>query len=85
MNAAKEELVNFQEMIKASKEKQKVATADCKRLEKEMADFKNNKDFKLNEIKADIASRKKELAKSTTMMKTRQKEVQTAELELGEW
>lgn len=47
-----------------------------------MDDFKNNKDSKLKEIKADIASKKKELSKKTTQVKLRQKEVQTAELEL---
>jgi structural maintenance of chromosome 2 len=70
--------------------------ADCKRLEKEMDDFKNNKDSKLKEIKvsclahesgqadhqADIVSKKKELGKQTTQVKTRQKEIQTIELEL---
>lgn len=47
-----------------------------------MDDFKNNKDSKLKEIKADIANKKKELGKKTTQVKLRQKEVQTAELEL---
>lgn len=76
-----------------------------------MADFKNNKDSKLNEIKvslnldphvmgdgdrspagsaqwrltgfqADIAKRKKEQGKRGIEVKSRQKEVQTAELEL---
>lgn len=62
-----------------------------------MDDFKNNKDSKLKEIKvsycslrrsapaqdqADIANKKKELGKQTTQVKTRQKEVQTVELEL---
>jgi structural maintenance of chromosome 2 len=71
--------------------------ADCKRLEKEMDDFKNNKDSKLKEIKVswvtrhcagkadlqtDIANKKKELGKQTTQVKTRQKEIQTIELEL---
>lgn len=35
-------------------------------------------------VQASIASKKKELQKRTTELKTRQKEVQTAELELGE-
>lgn len=35
----------------ASKEKEKQAKADIKRLEKEMDDFKNNKDSKLAELK----------------------------------
>jgi structural maintenance of chromosome 2 len=62
-----------------------------------MDDFKNNKDSKLKEIKVswvtrhcagkadlqtDIANKKKELGKQTTQVKTRQKEIQTIELEL---
>ncbi len=69
-------------MVALAKEKQKAASADVKRLEKEMDDFKNNQDSKLTEIKADIANKKKELGKRTTQVKVRQKEVQTAELEI---
>jgi structural maintenance of chromosome 2 len=38
----------------------------------------------MTDLKADIASKKKELGKQTTQVKTRQKEVQTVELELRE-
>lgn len=72
-------------MIDGAKEKQKAAAADVKRLEREMDDFKNNKDSKLKEIKADIAAKKKELGKKTAQVKTRQKEVQTAELEIQQF
>ncbi len=41
-------------MINLAKEKQKAASADCKRLEKEMDDFKTNKDSKLIEIKVGL-------------------------------
>ncbi len=51
LESAKTEMANLKEIINASKEKQKQATAECKALEKEMADFKNNKDSKLKEIK----------------------------------
>ncbi|ORY22381.1 RecF/RecN/SMC [Naematelia encephala] len=81
VEAARKSLAELKEVINQAKEKQKAAAAECKRLEKEMADFKNNKDSKLNEIKADIASKKKELGKKTLQVKSRQKEVQTAELE----
>ncbi|KAK8853473.1 hypothetical protein IAR55_004180 [Kwoniella newhampshirensis] len=82
VKTAKKTVAEFKEVVNQAKEKQKQASADCKRLEKEMADFKTNKDSKLNEIKADIASKKKEIGKKTTEVKTRQKEVQTAEIEL---
>lgn len=84
VESAKKALAEFKEIINVAKEKQKAASADCKRLEKEMDDFKNNKDSKLKEIKADIAEKKKELAKQTLQVKSRQKEVQTAELEIRE-
>ncbi|GHJ85021.1 hypothetical protein NliqN6_1423 [Naganishia liquefaciens] len=80
--AGKEELVKLRETIEESKAKQKQSVAECKRLEKEMADFKNNKDSKLKQIKADIADRKKAIAKQTGNIKSRQKEFQTAELEI---
>ncbi|ORX40472.1 P-loop containing nucleoside triphosphate hydrolase protein [Kockovaella imperatae] len=82
VEAAKARLAELKEVINQAKEKQKVATADVKRLEKEMEDFKNNKDSKLNEMKAEIAKKKKDLGTKTAQIKTRQKEVQTAELEL---
>lgn len=94
-------MAELKEVVAQSKEKQKEASAECKRLEKEMADFKNNKDSKLNEIKvchlsfsrrmelmnfpqADIVNKKKSLGKQTLQVKTNQKAVQTAELELRE-
>lgn len=98
MEEAKKRLAELKQVIDSAKEKQKAASAEVKRLDKEMADFKNNKDSKLKEIKvssavrpigveltarqADIASKKKELGKQTLQVKTRQKEVQTAELEI---
>jgi structural maintenance of chromosome 2 len=51
VEAARKTLAEAKEIINGAKEKQKIALADCKRLEKEMDDFKNNKDSKLKEIK----------------------------------
>lgn len=51
METAKASLAELKQIVDQSKEKQKVAQAEVRRLEKEMADFKNNKDSKLNEIK----------------------------------
>lgn len=51
VEAAKKLLAELKQIIEHAKEKQKAATAEAKRLEKEMADFKNNKDSKLIEIK----------------------------------
>jgi len=51
VETAKASLAELKQIVDQSKEKQKVAQAEVRRLEKEMADFKNNKDSKLNEIK----------------------------------
>lgn len=51
MEAAKQSLIELREVVNSAKDRQKAAQAEVKRLEKEMADFKNNKDSKLNEIK----------------------------------
>ncbi|KAL7424509.1 Structural maintenance of chromosomes protein 2 [Cryptotrichosporon argae] len=80
--AARATLAELKTVVEGAKDRQKAAQAECKRLEKEMADFKDNKDSKLKEIKADISIRKKELQKQATQVKLKQKEAQTAELEL---
>lgn len=51
VEACKKSIAELNEAITAAKERQKEATAECKRLEKEMNEFENNKDSKLNEIK----------------------------------
>jgi structural maintenance of chromosome 2 len=56
VEAARKTLAEAKEIINGAKEKQKTAMADCKRLEKEMDDFKNNKDSKLKEIKVSCST-----------------------------
>lgn len=85
VEAAKAQLAELKEVIVATKQKQKQAADECKRLEKEMADFNNNKDSKLKEIKADIAKRKKQIAKESGSVKERQRAIQTAELEIQQF
>lgn len=69
--------------IGESKDKQKAALAEAKRIEKEMQEFKTNRGSKLDQIKADIKNKKADVAQHTSQVKTLQREVQTAELELG--
>ena len=57
MEAARKTLVDLREIVNGAKDRQKAAQAEVKRLEKEMADFKNNKDSKLNEIKVGRCTR----------------------------
>ena len=39
--------------VQAAREKQKSAKEECKKLEKDMAEFKNNKEGKIDELKVD--------------------------------
>ncbi|KAK4052017.1 Structural maintenance of chromosomes protein 2 [Microbotryomycetes sp. JL221] len=78
----KANIAELTESITTSKAKQKEAQAECKRIEKEMEEFKNNRGSKLDQIKAEIKKKKAESNKLTVNVKTMQREVQTAELEL---
>ena len=79
----KEQIEALKATIIKCKEAQKDAETECKRLEKEMREFKDNRESKLDELKKDISKRKAALAKQTTEVKAMQKEVQTAEMEMG--
>ena len=72
----------LQTAIIAAKAAQKEAQMECKRLEKEMDEFKNNRESKLEQLRKDIAKKKKDLTTQTGAVKVMQREVQTVELEL---
>ncbi|KAI1786116.1 condensin complex subunit SMC2 [Ganoderma leucocontextum] len=77
----KKTIADLQAAIQVAQEKQKEAKAEIKKLEKDMADFKNNKEGKIDELKKEVAKQKAELQKHNVFVKTQQKEVQTASLE----
>ncbi|KAF8803977.1 condensin complex subunit SMC2 [Phlegmacium glaucopus] len=79
---AKATIEDLRLAVKAAKEKQKDAQDDCKKLERDMDEFKNNKDGKIEELKASISKQKSALQKHSVIVKTQQKELQTATLEL---
>lgn len=97
--------------VQTAKDEQKIAKEQCKKLEKDMDEFKNNKEGKIDELKvcstipnscslslllmrgtacpppnyiqAGILKKKAVLQKHAVVVKTQQKEAQTAALELG--
>jgi structural maintenance of chromosome 2 len=48
----KSEITRLKTVMTDAKVKQSSAQGECKRIEKEISDFKSNKDLKLKEIKA---------------------------------
>ncbi|EGG11185.1 uncharacterized protein MELLADRAFT_74124 [Melampsora larici-populina 98AG31] len=78
----KSTLAELNKTIVTCKEKQKASDAECKRLQKEMDDFKNNRDSKLKEIKADITRKKANVSKTASTVKAMQRDVQGIDAEL---
>ncbi|GAP82462.1 putative SMC N terminal domain-containing protein [Rosellinia necatrix] len=64
-----------------AKKRQAEASADVKRIEKDMKDFENNKDSKLVELQASLDTLRGALAKNSAAVKTLQKELQNAQLD----
>ncbi|KAF5375839.1 hypothetical protein D9615_008170 [Tricholomella constricta] len=79
----KQTIANLKLAVQAAKDKQKEAHEECQKLERDMAEFKNNKEGKTEELKADILKQKAALQRHAVIVKTQQKEVQTATLELA--
>ncbi|KAF8718620.1 hypothetical protein AX14_011697 [Amanita brunnescens Koide BX004] len=75
-------LSDLESAIQNAQEKQKAAKAECKQLERDMAEFKDNKEGKIDELKANISKQKSALQKHAVIVKTEHKELQTATLEL---
>ena len=67
--------------IADAKLRQVEASKDIKRVEKDMNDFSNNKDSKLAELQSSLDTLKKNQSKSSTVIKTLQKNLQEARLE----
>ncbi|KAJ7499399.1 condensin complex subunit SMC2 [Mycena latifolia] len=78
----KQTIAALEAAIQTAQEKQATANADCTRLQQDIDEFKNNKDGKIDELKADISKQKVALQKHSVILKTQQKEQQTAALEL---
>ncbi|KAF5347709.1 hypothetical protein D9756_010324 [Leucocoprinus leucothites] len=79
---AQKNIQELKDAVQTAKDKQENAKAECTKLEKDMKEFKNNKDGKIDELKKEIAKKKAVLQKHSVVVKTQQKEHQTATLEL---
>ncbi|CAL1701767.1 unnamed protein product [Somion occarium] len=82
VEAMKQTIEDLKTAVQNAKDKQKAAKEECKKLEKDMDEFKNNKEGKIDELKADVMKQKAALQKHSVLVKTQQKEVHTATLEL---
>ena len=51
VEALKQSITDLKTTVQTAKDKQKAAKDECKKLEKDMDEFKNNKDGKIDELK----------------------------------
>ncbi|KAI2782002.1 putative SMC2 protein, partial [Daldinia loculata] len=77
----KETIIQLKNESAEAKKRQAEASADVKRIEKDMKDFENNKDSKLVELQASLDKLRATLAKNSSAVKTLQKELQGAQLD----
>ncbi|XXG98565.1 hypothetical protein Hte_004890 [Hypoxylon texense] len=77
----KETIVQLKNESADAKKRQAEASADVKRIEKDMKDFENNKDSKLVELQASLDKLRATLAKNSGVVKSLQKELQSAQLD----
>ena len=85
VESLKKSLAELKQAVKTAQDKQKEAKQQCDKFERDMNEFKNNKESKLKELKADITKQKSALSKHAAELKVLQKGLQTATLELGEY
>ncbi|KAF9881810.1 putative RecF/RecN/SMC N terminal domain-containing protein [Colletotrichum karsti] len=77
----KETIAQLKTDTAEAKKRHAEATADVKRIEKDMKDFDNNKDAKLVELQKSLDKLRADLAKNSASVKALQKDVQSAQLD----
>jgi structural maintenance of chromosome 2 len=77
----KETIIQLKQSGLEAKQRQAEASADAKRIEKDMKDFDNNKDGKLVELQASVDKLRASLEKMVLSNKALQKELQAAQLD----
>ncbi|KAG6067850.1 hypothetical protein E4U32_002584 [Claviceps aff. humidiphila group G2b] len=78
----KNSITELQSNITEAKSRQVEASADVKRIEKDMKDFDTNKDAKLIELQKSVDTLRESLEKSSSAVKGVQKKLQTAQLDV---
>ncbi|KAL4818944.1 RecF/RecN/SMC [Aspergillus spinulosporus] len=84
IQAVEEMKANIEQLkqnISDAKVRQSEASKDIKRIEKDMNEFNNNKDSKLEELQTTLNALKKSLSKNLTSVKNLHKELQASRLE----
>ncbi|KAL4777849.1 RecF/RecN/SMC [Aspergillus nidulans var. acristatus] len=84
IQAVEEMKANIEQLkhnISDAKVRQSEASKDIKRIEKDMSEFNNNKDSKLQELQTTLNALKKSLSKNLTSVKNLHKELQASRLE----
>ncbi|CBF70609.1 hypothetical protein AN5899.2 [Aspergillus nidulans FGSC A4] len=84
IQAVEEMKANIEQLkqnISDAKLRQSEASKDIKRIEKDMREFNNNKDSKLEELQTTLNALKKSLSKNLTSVKNLHKELQASRLE----
>ncbi|KAJ5784852.1 RecF/RecN/SMC [Penicillium pulvis] len=84
IQAVEEMKVNIEQLkndIANAKTRQAEASKDIKRIEKDMSEFSNNKDSKLEELQNSLNALKKGLTKNSASVKELQKELQSSRLD----
>ncbi|KAJ5731924.1 hypothetical protein N7493_003405 [Penicillium malachiteum] len=84
IQAVEEMRANIEQLkqdIADAKTRQAEASKDIKRIEKDMSEFNNNKDSKLEELENSLNSLKKALTKNSASVKELQKELQSSRLD----
>ncbi|KIP05073.1 hypothetical protein PHLGIDRAFT_129125 [Phlebiopsis gigantea 11061_1 CR5-6] len=84
VESAKRNITNLRDAVETAKQNQKQAGDDIRKLERDMDEFKNNKDGKIEELKEDIRKQKAAQQKHAVGVKTQYKDFQTATLELAQ-
>ncbi|KZT03117.1 condensin complex subunit SMC2 [Laetiporus sulphureus 93-53] len=79
---AKQTIAELTAVVESARQKQAAAREEMNKLEKDMEEFKSNKEGKIEELRSDVSTQKAALQKHSVLVKTQQKDLQTAKLEL---